>query len=67
MHDNGMSIGVEIPSMLIGKADGEKITHYLASGREPVTVMLEFVKDHTDDTVKKNTTDAEVDAKIKDG
>ena len=53
MSDDGTGSGIRIPSMLIGKGDGEKILDWLAMAndtqRSQLNIMMDFVMNHTKD------------------
>ena len=42
MGDNGTGFGIRIPSMLIGKSEGQKLIDFTREGKQ-ATVNVEFV------------------------
>ena len=52
MGDDGTGTGIRIPSMLIGKEEGQILIDQALKNESPVTLSAEFVMEHPDDTVE---------------
>lgn len=57
MSDDGTGGGIRIPSMLVGKTDGQKLIDWLSKASEEelsqMAIMAEFVMPYSDDDTVK--------------